>query len=94
MNGKVALSTAGRDAGELYIIVGSTSKQYLLADGIKRKIANPKAKNIKHVSVLEGEPDVRMLQGIAKQQRGCDEMIRQMLHHKKKNGEYVCQKLM
>ena len=51
MNGKYAISTAGRDAGKLYIIVGKEKGILLLADGKERTLAAPKKKNAKHVEI-------------------------------------------
>ena len=62
MNGRFAISTAGHDAGKIYIIVGEKEGRLLVADGIKYTIVNPKRKN-------------------SKKSRGCDEAIRQTLHH-------------
>lgn len=52
MLGAVAFSTAGRDKGSPFVIIGSPEEGFLfLADGKKRKIENPKKKKIKHISV-------------------------------------------
>lgn len=89
MNGRVVISTAGHDAGKLYIIVGKDNGRLFLADGIKNKLTNPKKKNEKHVSFLKEETVTGMDKMIADKSRGCDDMIRRMLHHlKKKNPEY------
>ena len=82
MNGRFAVSTAGRDTGEVYIIVGSKENVVLLADGIERTMAKPKGKNRKHIEVLDIEPDSRIKEKIAK--GNADESIRQAIHHYKK----------
>jgi len=51
--GQLVVSTAGRDTGELYVVVGQLSPtMVLVADGRRRKLANPKRKNIRHLRPL------------------------------------------
>lgn len=49
--GQLVYSTAGRDKGQLYVVVGINTKdsRVLLANGKSRKISNPKPKNLKHI---------------------------------------------
>lgn len=48
--GEIVISTAGRDSGKYYIIIGVENKNYvLLADGDKRRVEHPKRKNIHHL---------------------------------------------
>lgn len=86
MNGRYAISTAGHDAGKIYIIVGCHEGQMLLADGVERKLANPKKKNAKHVEVPEQEETNELAVMISEKQSGCDEAIRQKIHHLKKDN--------
>ena len=79
MNGRFAVSTAGHDAGEVYIIVGIKDGAVLLANGIEKTVAKPKRKNRKHISVLETQADMKIKERIA-QGRG-DEEIRQAIRH-------------
>lgn len=52
--GRVVKSNAGRDQGHFYVIIGFVPPSYvLLADGRERKIAKPKKKNVRHISVLK-----------------------------------------
>ncbi|MBQ8247031.1 MAG: KOW domain-containing RNA-binding protein [Lachnospiraceae bacterium] len=81
MNGKYAISTAGRDAGKLYIIVGNEEGMLLLADGKERTLVKPKKKNVKHVEVPLQEKSEKLAEMIGMRHRGCDEEIRQTLHH-------------
>ncbi|MDI6709839.1 MAG: KOW domain-containing RNA-binding protein [Bacillota bacterium] len=51
--GQVVRSCAGRDSDCFYVVVGIVSEDRVaLADGIRRKIDNPKTKNIKHVKII------------------------------------------
>lgn len=57
--GRVVKANAGREKGNLFIIVGIISKDYvLIADGEKRRLASPKKKKIKH---LDFRPEVMEL---------------------------------
>lgn len=89
MNGRIVISTAGHDAGKIYVIVERDDNKLFLADGIKNKLSNPKTKNKKHVSFLKEEMASEKEKMILDKSRGCDEMIRQLLHHlKQSNPEY------
>lgn len=51
--GQVVRSTAGRDFGCLYVVVGFAPPSFVLvADGRGREAVRPKKKNVRHVSVL------------------------------------------
>ena len=90
MNGRFAISTAGHDAGKIYIIIGEKEGRLLVADGIKYTIANPKIKNAKHLEIPKQEDVTKLATMISKKSRGCDEAIRQTLHHlMKDNLRYV-----
>ena len=55
----VVVSTAGRDAGSLYYVVGVQDVFLLLADGKGRTLENPKRKKRKHAKpVLRSETRV------------------------------------
>jgi large subunit ribosomal protein L14e len=52
--GKLAGSKAGRDKGRLYIVVEALGDEYfMLADGDKKKIEDPKKKKIKHLKITD-----------------------------------------
>ena len=50
VKGKVLVSTAGHDKGELLVVTGFDGKRVLLANGKSHGLENPKAKNPKHVN--------------------------------------------
>ncbi len=77
--GQLVTSTAGRDNGHVYMVVGIGKLPFvLLADGRERKIVKPKKKNIRHVNVLKSSAT-----GVAEKLRSgnniTDEDIRQAL---------------
>ena len=43
-------SLFGHDQGNLFCVLGTEGDRVLLADGKRRKVAQPKRKNVKHVS--------------------------------------------
>ncbi len=47
--GQLVRSLAGRDKGELYLVVADDGAWVWVADGRKRGIANPKRKNRRHL---------------------------------------------
>ncbi|AZO96524.1 KOW domain-containing RNA-binding protein [Halocella sp. SP3-1] len=48
--GDLVISTAGRDEGKYYLVVKIVDEDYIqVSDGDKKRIENPKRKNIKHV---------------------------------------------
>ncbi|MGI6371579.1 MAG: RNA-binding protein [Caldicoprobacterales bacterium] len=54
--GRIVLAKAGRDKGNLFVIVDRIDHEYvLIANGRNRTIDKPKKKKIKH---LEARPDV------------------------------------
>jgi ribosomal protein L14E/L6E/L27E len=47
--GTIIKSSAGHDKGSFYVIVGYDGAKPLIADGRRRKLEKPKAKNPKHI---------------------------------------------
>ena len=45
----VVISTAGRDKGEPFFVLGTEGDFLLLADGKRRRVENPKRKRLRHV---------------------------------------------
>ena len=86
MAGRFAISTTGKDAGKIYIIVGKEKERLLLADGVKYRLVNPKKKNCKHVTIPKQEVASEFVIQISEKRHGCDEAIRQYLHHLKKDN--------
>ena len=50
--GGVVISLQGRDEGSYYVIVEVRGDRVLVADGVKRRLENPKIKNVKHLRLL------------------------------------------
>ncbi len=47
--GEIVESVQGKDKGNYYVVCEVRFNCVLVADGIKRKLANPKKKNVKHL---------------------------------------------
>ena len=55
----VVVSTAGRDRGQMFYVIGTEGVYTLLANGKDRPLEKPKRKKVKHVSkVLRAETRV------------------------------------
>ncbi len=50
--GSIAVSRAGHDKGEVFVILKSDTEYVYLMDGINRTFEKPKRKNIKHVQCV------------------------------------------
>lgn len=62
--GEIAVSTAGHDAGLIFVIIaGIDDRHVLVADGKVRKLAAPKKKKMRHLSIFTrlSEEDVEKL---------------------------------
>lgn len=78
--GQLVKSHAGRDSGHVYLVVGlKTPTMALVADGRDRKVAKPKKKNIRHISVLKSI-DKGVAAKIASGLAVTDEEVRQAIH--------------
>lgn len=53
--GRVVLATCGRDKGSYYVITGERDGRMLIADGKRRQLQCPKAKNPHHLTPTEHE---------------------------------------
>ncbi|MBX6350131.1 MAG: KOW domain-containing RNA-binding protein [Clostridia bacterium] len=77
--GRVVRSTAGRDRGTMYVVVGHEGDRYLLvADGRTRPARRPKKKNRRHVELV-GWHDARYDGHFTRGRPPADEVLREML---------------
>jgi ribosomal protein L14E/L6E/L27E len=47
--GMVVMATAGKECDRLFVVTETNEKFAMIADGKKRKLANPKKKSLKHL---------------------------------------------
>ena len=91
MVGMFARSKAGHDKDSLYVIIEESEDFYLLCDGDKRKLSNPKKKNKKHIQpVIHISGELRDM--CFMKQEFYDEGIKRALNLYRK--EIECQKPM
>jgi len=53
--GSVVLATAGKEKGQLFVIVNLDDKYAYLSDGKRLKTLNPKKKSLKHIKIFGNE---------------------------------------
>lgn len=58
--GCFAVSLAGHDKGDVFVIVGIKGAYALIADGVNRSVANPKKKNVKHLQIDKSKSVMEM----------------------------------
>jgi len=62
LEGHFAISKAGHDAGECYVIVSAAGNFVMLANGKNRSLQKPKKKNRVHLFVTkQAVPDIKLL---------------------------------
>lgn len=57
MTGCLAVSKAGHDKDEIYLILKEEKESVFIADGIGKTAASPKKKNKKHIQIIKNIPD-------------------------------------
>ena len=74
----IVKSTAGRDKGKLFFVLGTEEDFLLLADGKARKLESPKRKRRKH-AVLEARYDCRAAEKIRSGEKVTNSELRRTL---------------
>ena len=54
--GNVVIATAGKEKGQLLVIVNLDDKYAYLSDGKRLKASKPKKKSFKHIKLIEAQP--------------------------------------
>ncbi|WP_418791441.1 RNA-binding protein [Phosphitispora sp. TUW77] len=56
--GQLVRSSAGRDKGNIYLVYDLLDEAFVrVIDGVKKKLTNPKRKNIKHLEIFPVKAD-------------------------------------
>ncbi|MGL4772807.1 MAG: hypothetical protein ACRC2K_04490 [Clostridium sp.] len=77
--GKVVLSTAGRDSGNVYVILKLISNDYVyIVNGNTKTIKEPKKKKLKHLKILENSNSEITL-AISNNEKSADLKIKRFL---------------
>ena len=61
--GLFAISKAGHDKGNIYVIVREDNEYVYVADGVSKTLEKPKKKNKKHIQIIKKKttvPQMRM----------------------------------
>lgn len=77
--GQVVVSQAGRDTGQCYVVLSFCDAfRVAVADGMRRRMRNPKCKNVKHLRLLV-DPDPEFNRRLVNGERITDADIRRVL---------------
>ncbi len=57
--GSVVRAMAGRDKGSFFVVTAVDKSRCSIADGKSRKLASPKRKNIRHISLTGSMIDIK-----------------------------------
>ena len=84
--GDIVLSTQGRDKGNYFLVVEANDGFVFLVDGGMRKLAQPKKKNVKHVS-HSGKSVVAIAKKLLSKQKVFDSEVKSALRQFQESGE-------
>ncbi len=76
MIGMFAVSLAGHDKGQTYLIVGEENDFVYLADGKLKTIEKPKRKKKKHIQIIKSNTDVALAEKLKSHQTIYNEEIK------------------
>lgn len=76
--GCIVQSLAGRDKGNLFLVVGVEENYVYLVDGDIRKVENPKRKKIKHVELTRFF-DANMAERIVKKNKITNQDVKRVI---------------
>ncbi len=83
--GYYAVSNNGRYEDRMFIILGSSGEGFvLITDGKKRRIAVPKRKKLKHLTLIERD---EMTATLIREGKLTDGAVRKMINQKRRNSE-------
>ena len=84
--GDIVLSTQGRDKGNYFLVVEENDGFVFLVDGGMRKLAQPKKKNVKHVS-HSGKSVDAIAKKLLSKQKVFDSEVKSALRQFQESGE-------
>lgn len=76
MVGKFAISRAGHDKEQVYVIVAKEGDFVYLCDGKYRSVQKPKKKRIKHIQIIEHTVDEELLRKLRNAEMVMNEQIK------------------
>jgi ribosomal protein L14E/L6E/L27E len=87
--GSIAISKAGHDKGEVFVIKNSDSEYIYLMDGKNRTIKEPKKKNIKHVQCVHYTDKILLEKHLGQEKIINEDVKRAIKLYKSKNAVNV-----
>ncbi len=85
MIGMFAISCAGHDKGQMYVIIKEDADFVYLADGKNKRLDNPKKKKRKHIQLVKAGADEALAEKLMQQVTVYDEEIKRAIKLKKKS---------
>ncbi len=85
MIGMFAISCAGHDKGQMYVIIKEDADFVYLADGKNKRLDNPKKKKRKHIQLVKARADEALAEKLMQQVTVYDEEIKRAIKLKKKS---------
>lgn len=79
MTGMFAISLAGHDKNQIYVIIKEESEYVYLADGNLKPLEKPKKKKKKHIQLIKKDLDEDLLKKLQNGQFICNEEIKYAL---------------
>ncbi len=79
MTGMFAISRAGHDKGQMYVIIKEDAEFVYLADGKNRKSDNPKKKKRKHIQLVKTDVNKPLMMKLKAQETVYDEEIKRAI---------------
>lgn len=76
MTGKFAISKAGHDKTQIYVIVAEEGDFVYLCDGRYRTISKPKKKRRKHIQIINHTVEESLLRQLLNHENVTDEQIK------------------
>lgn len=83
MVGMFAVSLAGHDKGQMYLVIEEEDDMVYLADGKSRKLENPKKKKKKHLQVIKTDVDIMLADKLKKKQTIHNEEIKSAIKRRR-----------
>jgi len=74
--GRFAVSKAGHDREQVYLVIGEDEKSLYLTDGRLHPVDKPKKKNKKHVYIMAGEAGELMLGRLCRKEKIFDHEVK------------------
>ena len=85
MIGMFAISCAGHDKGQMYVIIKEDADFVYLADGKNKRLDNPKKKKRKHIQLVKAGADEALAEKLMQHVTVYDEEIKRAIKLKKKS---------